>query len=143
MLSLQDDRFCFACGEKNDGGLHLSFSWDGERLSTTFLPEKRHQGYTDVVHGGIISTILDECMAQAVIRKWGVMAATVDFHVRFRHALMVGEDARAEARVVRFRGRMVEAEATLMRRTDGAVLAEATSKLMKEEPAEDPSAGGG
>jgi acyl-coenzyme A thioesterase PaaI-like protein len=59
------------------------------------------------------------------------MAATVDFRVRFRHALMVGEEAAAEARVVRSRGRMVEAEATLTRRLDGAVLAEATSKLLK------------
>jgi uncharacterized protein (TIGR00369 family) len=129
MLRLEDDRHCFACGEKNPIGLKLSFSWDGETLRAAFTPQKSHQGYKDVIHGGIISTVLDECMAQAAIKKLGLMAATVEFGVRFRNPLMAGEETVAEARVEGVTRKLVEASAVLKRVSDSATIATARGKL--------------
>lgn len=131
MLRLEDDQYCFACGPRNPIGLRLSFEWDGGLLRASFVPRKEHQGYMDIVHGGIISTVLDECMAQAAISEFGVMAATVDIRVRFRQALKVGEETIAEAGVRGTRHGMFEAWSTLRRSTDGALLAEASSRLMR------------
>ena len=54
---------CFACGSKNPIGLKLKFSLDDNNvMRTQFTPQKVHQGYKNVVHGGIIALILDEVM---------------------------------------------------------------------------------
>jgi len=57
---------CFVCGEKNPGGLQLSFQIDEEKqtLKTIFVGKPVFQGYDGIVHGGIVSTLLDEAMAK-------------------------------------------------------------------------------
>jgi acyl-coenzyme A thioesterase PaaI-like protein len=44
-------------------------------VKASFTPNPEHQGFHDVVHGGIISTILDEAMAWATAHA-GVWAVT-------------------------------------------------------------------
>lgn len=133
MIELQDDRYCFACGERNPIGLKLDFHWDGDVLSCLFTPLKEHQGYTDIIHGGIITTILDECMAQASIRKFGTMAATVEITVRFRKALMAGENVRVEARINDARHGVLEGTALMQRTSDNGLVASAEGRLMKSK----------
>jgi acyl-coenzyme A thioesterase PaaI-like protein len=134
MLELEDDRWCFACGERNPEGLKLVFNWDGEALRAFFTPQKFHQGYKDIVHGGIISTVLDECMAQVAIKKTEKMAATAGFRVRFREALMVGEETLTEAVVEKETRRLIEASARMKRVSDGRLIAEARGRLMVSNP---------
>ena len=52
-------------------------------MKASFTPNPEHQGFHDVVHGGIISTILDEAMAWATAHA-GVWAVTGEMRVRFR-----------------------------------------------------------
>jgi acyl-coenzyme A thioesterase PaaI-like protein len=131
MMKLSDDRFCFACGERNPIGLKLSFDWDGEVLKSSFVPRKEHQGYKDVVHGGIITAVLDECMAQAAIHRFGVMAATVEVRVRFRSALMTDEAVGVEARAEAGRHGVIEGRAEMRRNADGSLVASAEARLMR------------
>lgn len=59
---------CFACGINNSHGLHMKFYSDGCKYITSSLKlEKRFKGWDQLIHGGIISTVLDELMAWAVI----------------------------------------------------------------------------
>jgi acyl-CoA thioesterase FadM len=58
------------------------------------------------------------------------MAATAEFSVRFRAPLMVGEETLTEALVERASRRLIEARATMRRRSDGAVIAEAGGKFV-------------
>ena len=54
-------RMCFACGIENPIGLKLKFYTDGEdRCIAHFHPRPAHQGYPGQVHGGLVSTLLDE-----------------------------------------------------------------------------------
>jgi len=133
MLKLSDDRFCFACGEQNPIGLRLHFDWDGEVLRSTFTPRKEHQGYQDVIHGGIITTVLDECMAQAAIHGLGVMAATVEIKVRLRSALMINEEVGVEASVESGRHGIIKGAAEMRRTSDGSLIATAEARLMRAE----------
>ena len=83
-LKLEDDNHCFACGKKNPCGLKLSFNYSGGRLTSEFTPSKIHQGYKDITHGGIITTILDEAMIQAAIAE-GLNPITAEINVRFKN----------------------------------------------------------
>jgi acyl-coenzyme A thioesterase PaaI-like protein len=56
-----NSRMCFVCGIHNPIGLHLSFYTDEKgRCIARFQPKPEHQGYPGQLHGGIISTLLDE-----------------------------------------------------------------------------------
>ncbi len=81
---------CFGCGDDNPIGLHLRFAADGDSVRASFIPSSDHQGFGNIVHSGIISTILDEAMAWTAAHA-GYWAMTGDMCVRFRRALSVGE----------------------------------------------------
>jgi acyl-coenzyme A thioesterase PaaI-like protein len=71
--------------------LHLTFENDGELTRTRFVPQERFQGWTGYVHGGILSTVLDETMAQWLWLR-DVVAMTVEMDVRFIKAVPVGRE---------------------------------------------------
>ena len=80
----EDDGKCFACGHDNPIGLKLLFELDGEgRSVATFVPQRNFQGFSKVLHGGIVCTLLDEAMAWAMILH-GYSGATVSLRVKFR-----------------------------------------------------------
>ena len=62
---VRSDHGCFGCGDDNPIGLHLRFTRDQEGVKASFIPGPEHQGFDDVIHGGIISAVLDEAMAWA------------------------------------------------------------------------------
>ena len=95
---LSDDGHCFVCGPKNPIGLKLDFIFDGTTLKTRFVPRKEHQGYTDIVHGGIIAALLDEVMVKLAIER-GMPAVTARMDIRLKHALPVGEEVTVEAEI--------------------------------------------
>lgn len=59
---------CFACGTNNINGLHMKFYSDGCKYLTSSLKlEEKFKGWDQVIHGGIISTILDDLMGWTTI----------------------------------------------------------------------------
>jgi len=80
-------RMCFVCGRDNPVGLKLSFFEEPEtqRVRADFVVPAAYQGYPGIVHGGIVSTILDEVSGRAVMMASGGerLFATVKLTVRF------------------------------------------------------------
>ena len=128
-VSLADDGFCFACGMDNSSGLRLEFRGGNGRVTSEFVPQKAHQGFKDIVHGGIITTILDEAMVKAVL-SLGIEALTAEITVRFKMPLLVGEKAFIEAEINKIGNRLVETSARI-RKADASVVAEAGAKLLR------------
>lgn len=126
----RSDHHCFGCGDHNPIGLHLQFSRDEEGVSARFVPQLEHQGFEETVHGGIISTVLDEAMAWAIAAA-GVWAVTGEMRVRFRRPLRVGEVAIVTARVTGQRGPAVMAAAKLALQRDAALIASATATFAR------------
>jgi acyl-coenzyme A thioesterase PaaI-like protein len=91
-------------------------------MIASFIPGPEHQGFYDVVHGGIISSVLDEAMAWAVAHA-GVWAVTGEMRVRFRQQLKIGDLTTVVARVSGTRGRLVTATAELRLGRDHALIA--------------------
>ena len=55
-------RFCYACGDLNPIGLRLRFHMEDDWAVAAFEARREHQGYPGFIHGGIVSTLLDEAM---------------------------------------------------------------------------------
>jgi uncharacterized protein (TIGR00369 family) len=128
---LEDDQYCFVCGENNPAGLHLRFLIHEGKVFTEFIPQIIHQGFKDIIHGGLISTILDEAMVKAALMQ-GLPVVTAEMTVRFRNPLFVGEKAIVEATMLRTNRKLVEATATI-KKTDETVIAEGTAKLLRQD----------
>ncbi|HWR90695.1 MAG TPA: PaaI family thioesterase [Dissulfurispiraceae bacterium] len=124
-----DDGFCFVCGPDNHAGLRLTFRREDGKTKTTFTPQKIHQGYKGITHGGIIASVLDEAIIHAALAD-GMTPVTAELTIRFRAPLMVGEETIVEAETTKRRARIVEAVSRLIRRSDGCLIAEARAKLI-------------
>lgn len=133
-LELNDDHFCFACGRDNPDGLKLAFEYPGEGLCRAeFTPVRRFQGWHGILHGGIISTLLDEGLAHAAggpDRGGSVGAVTAEMTVKYLKPVSIGAKIILEGRVTGGRGRVIEVESTL-RDSGGTLLASASGKLVR------------
>ena len=88
--TLKDDHYCFVCGEQNPSGLHLRFSLQDGKVRTEFTPQKIHQGYKDIIHGGLISTLLDEVMSWAVLYFKRVLFVTRKMKIKYIRPVLIG-----------------------------------------------------
>lgn len=129
--TLENDHFCFVCGGKNPSGLHLDFTSCDGKVRAEFSLKKIFQGYKDIVHGGIISTIIDEAMVKSALTR-GMSAVTAEITVRFKNPLMAGERAVVEARVVKASRKIIETVA-VVKKADNTPVAEGFAKLVRQD----------
>lgn len=126
------DHACFGCGQLNEHGLRLRLVPDpeGDGVCTSFTPPPRTEGYTGMVHGGIITTVLDEVMAWSLARH-GIWAVTGSLTTRYRQPIALGERTTATGYLLRDRGRAIEMRGEIRRDADGALLADATATFIR------------
>lgn len=129
MPALSDDGYCFACGPLNSSGLRLRFRYEDGKAFSEFIPEKMHQGFKDIVHGGIITAVLDEAMVKAVLAG-GTEAVTAEILVRFKTPLYTGERSFIEAEISDIDNRLIQTSARITK-GDGVIVAEAKAKLLR------------
>jgi len=128
-----NSRMCLVCGLKNPFGLHTSFfELDNNELLAVFKPREEHQSYPGRLHGGIISTILDEAIGRAIMIQsegdiWGV---TVDLQIRFKKPVPLHEELRIIGRITKDSSRFFEGTGELLLQ-DGTVAAEGHGKYLK------------
>ena len=78
-----DKNMCFGCSQKNPLGLKLKFMESGKYLHATWQPGEYYQGYPNVLHGGIISALLDELGAWCISIKAGTAGVTTEINIRY------------------------------------------------------------
>ncbi len=118
---------CFACGQKNPIGLKLNFDWDGKAARAEFTPDKLHQGWSGLVHGGIISCLLDEAMSYAALFE-GVNSLTAKMQTRFRHPVQIDKPLIITASLTKKTRKLVEAKAEISLK-DSTPVADSTATL--------------
>lgn len=102
---------------------------DGDLCVGEFTAEPRHMGYDNVVHGGLLFSLLDDVMANWLYLQ-GERCFTARAEVRYRDKLPVGVPVRLEGRLIRRKGRLAEMQGQVIRVDDSAVVVEATGKFM-------------
>jgi acyl-coenzyme A thioesterase PaaI-like protein len=128
-----NSKMCLVCGLKNPFGLHTSFfELDNNELLAVFKPRGEHQSYPGRLHGGIISTILDETIGRAIMIQsegdiWGV---TVDLQIRFKKPVPLDEELRVIGRITKDSSRFFEGTGKLLLQ-DGTVAATGHGKYLK------------
>ncbi len=120
---------CFACGPDNPHGLRLKFEKNntGEMIAE-WIPEPSTEGFDGIVHGGIVSTVLDEAMPKAVVAA-EVEALTAELRVRFRRHVASGSKVQIRGWIDSRNKRVIKTEAALTG-PDGAELAHAWASFL-------------
>ena len=124
--------YCWICGEKNPDGLQLKFDLNksAKTLQTSFIPAETYQGYDGIVHGGILSALLDEAMAKLAF-ELGYNAVTAMLNIRFKSLAKVKEKLTIRGKITHANRRLVLAKATI-HKEDGTLIAEGDSKLVRK-----------
>ena len=128
MTDFSDDGYCFVCGPKNPIGLKLDFAFDGKTIRTEYVPPKEHQGYKNIVHGGIVSTLLDEVMVKIAI-ELGKPAVTAQMDIRLKKAVKIGTKIILSAEITKETRKTLEAYAKAT--VNDEIVADARGKLVK------------
>ncbi len=120
---------CFVCGDKNEYGLRVDFFCDDGVSRAEYVAEEKFQGYRNLLHGGIISALLDEVMIKAVIAK-GILAVTVEIEVKFIKPVKIGEKLFLEGKVTEEQKKMFTAKGTVTN-SKGEIVATGKGKFFK------------
>ncbi len=104
---------CFACGAQNLAGLRIKFRHEAGQITAHWAPTDGWESFQGTIHGGIISTVLDEAMSKAIIAR-GWEAMTADLRVRFRGRIRPGDQLTVYGWVTEKQKRRIKAEARLV-----------------------------
>jgi len=116
-----NSRMCFVCGIENTIGLKLKFYTDDEgRCITHFRPHEEHQGFPGQLHGGVISTLLDETMGRVLVHQ-NVWAITGRLEIKFAKPVPLDQELTIVGELTRNRSLAYEARGEI-RLPDGTVL---------------------
>ncbi len=124
---------CVMCDNNgsNPRSLALKIFWD-EDSGTVRIPcepDDTWCGYNQVVHGGIVASLLDEAMAWVVKQKSGDWAFTAEYTIRYKRAVTPKTRYWAVAEVEELNRRKITAQARLLD-PDGHVVAQASAVFL-------------
>jgi acyl-coenzyme A thioesterase PaaI-like protein len=125
------DNYCFVCGKDNPQGFQIKVRYDEADLAaeTELSIPREYQGWAEVIHGGILSTLLDELMAHAIWRFAGP-GLTLSMEVRFHAPLKPGEPIRVRGVMQTPNGSRRLAEGEIIRLSDGQRIASGKSRFL-------------
>ncbi|MEN6439197.1 MAG: PaaI family thioesterase [Syntrophobacter sp.] len=100
LLPVRENQLCFGCSPLNPSGLHMRFHTDGTALFSWLEVPEHLIGWENMVHGGVITTILDEIMGWSAIYLLKRMTLTKSISIDFLKPVYSQTRLRAEGRLV-------------------------------------------
>ncbi|MFC1515471.1 PaaI family thioesterase [Thermodesulfobacteriota bacterium] len=134
MQKQANSRSCFVCGRENNMSLKMTWYEDHEahQVRATVTVPEHFNGYPGVVHGGIVTAILDETSGRAVMLKGGkdALMVSLKLEVTFRQPTPTGTPLTATGWVIK-QSKSRAKVAGELRLPDGTLLAECTAVVVR------------
>lgn len=104
---------CFACGTANPHGLAIHYHITPTGIAEAhWTPLSRWQSFNGVIHGGIVTTVMDEAMAKAIVAT-GQRGLTCEMRIRLHDSLRPEESVAIRGWIVSRHRRLIKAEANI------------------------------
>lgn len=125
-----ENHMCFGCSPMNPYGLKMTFFTDGESINSWVSVPDHLCGWDKLVHGGVISTLLDEVMGWSAISLLKKISLTKSMNIDFIKPVFIGSQLKIIGKFLKW-GEKREAfmEARLYNDQD-ELCAKATAVLM-------------
>lgn len=123
---------CIICGINNPSSVKAPFyEMEDSSVVTLFSYLPEHQSYPGRVHGGMITSMLDELIGRAIwVYEPEALAVTLDINVKFRKPVPYGEPLQGVGKVVK-NGRKAYVGEAVIKDMQGNVLAEGSATYFK------------
>jgi len=120
---------CFVCGQENPAGLRTRFKPLDKGAVGEYIPRQTHIGYENIIHGGIISSLLDEAVVWASFVFSGNLGVTAELTVKFLHPMVIGKTYTVTGLGKKSKGPLTLAESKI-EDENGKIYARATGKVV-------------
>ncbi|HSK10405.1 MAG TPA: PaaI family thioesterase [Vicinamibacterales bacterium] len=126
---------CYVCGQENERGLKVRFSpHPAGGCRAEYVARAEHVGWPEVIHGGLLFTLMDEAVAWAVIYA-GLHGVTARAEAKFRAPARVGMTLVVRAWLTEPPRRVTRARAELREaHEDGPLVAELDAVMAISKP---------
>jgi uncharacterized protein (TIGR00369 family) len=131
MKAIPNYPHCFVCGDKNKIGLKVAFFFDEGKAKAQYTPTREFEGYKDILHGGILSALLDEVMIYSIIAQ-GIITVTVQMEVKFKKPAKIGETLFLEGQITEDKGKILFTKGKIFKQ-NGTIIAESKGKFFRAE----------
>ncbi|MDY0133015.1 MAG: PaaI family thioesterase [Desulforegulaceae bacterium] len=128
------DKKCFACGEENPCGIYLEFETNGKIMKGETVISPHHRGWASLVHGGVISTILDETMSWAAIYFFKKFILTQSMEIEFLKPVYIEKKVKSSGWIHEQISEKKAIMSSEIYNEDNEVCARATGKFVLFEP---------
>ena len=132
MAVVIDENYCFACGPENPIGLRMTFSHADGVTTSHFTPSREHEGWKDVIHGGILATLMDETMARNIM-ELGFMILTLKMETQFKRPARPGKELMITASLPESKGKYFFPKSRIIERETGELIAESSAVFVRVE----------
>lgn len=126
---------CFGCSPVNPSGLQMEFyANDSSVFSLVKVPEHLC-GWDKLVHGGILSTILDEIMSWAAIYLLKRVTLTKSMTIEFLKPVFIEHNLKAEGNILKIKNKHEAVMEGILSNDTGTICARSTANLAIFSPA--------
>jgi acyl-coenzyme A thioesterase PaaI-like protein len=129
-----NSKMCFICGLENPVGLHLHiYETEPGVVETNYTAPDHFQGYPGVLHGGIVSAIIDEIAGRAHMGSdpnEPRFMFTAKLEVRYRQNVPVGQPLKIVGKAGKAKSKSAEAWAGIFSAETNELLAEGNALLI-------------
>ncbi len=126
---------CIVCGKENPVSFGARFfNLEDNKVAVELNPTEIMQSFPDRMHGGIVSTILDELLNRTILQENPrAISVTIELSIKFRKAIPLDRPMRGISWIVKQRSRTYDAEGILVLE-DGNIAAEAFGRFAIVDP---------
>ena len=130
-LVISEHNECLMCGPANSSGFRLRFRVISDGSVIAMFPcGDALRSYPETLHGGVISSLLDAAMTNALFAI-GVTAVTAELTVRFIAPVRLNRGAVISARIEKDADPLFYMQAAIEQ--DGKVLVRGTAKFLSKD----------
>jgi len=91
---------CFGCGPDNPQGLRMEFFIGRDAVISWIKVPEHLCSWHNIVHGGVVSTMLDEVMGRTVNVFAKALGLTRSISIDYAKTSFIGDELRAEGQVI-------------------------------------------
>jgi uncharacterized protein (TIGR00369 family) len=126
---------CFGCSPINPSGLQMKFYTNDSSVFSEVTVPKHLCGWNNLIHGGVLSTILDEIMSWAAIYLLKRITLTKSMTIDFLKPAYIGHPLKVEGKVLELKGRHEAVMEGILSNSDGTICTRSTAHFAIFSPA--------
>jgi len=128
-LPNSSDHYCFGCSPVNPSGLQMNFFADRNTVFSNVTIPEHLCGWSNIAHGGVLTTILDEIMSWTALHFIKRITMTKSMNIEFIKPVYIHNPLKAEGKVLEITGKHDAVMEGILYNDNGVACAKSTANF--------------